>query len=70
MSETSIGLSNKLKSRLREMRLDSETSYEDTIWRLLGENTTEYVTEAEVKSIAKEIIDEGFAEQIEREAQE
>jgi len=70
MSETSIGLSNKLKSRLREIRLDSETSYEDTIWRLLGESTTEYVTEPEVKRIAKEVIDEGFTEQIEREAQE
>jgi len=70
MSETTIGVSNELKATLQDIRLDTETSYEDTLWRLLDENPAEYPTKEEVEDIARNVANEQITEHVVREAQE
>jgi len=66
MGRTTIELTEKCKDALLDCRLEHESSYEDTLWRLMGEGTAEYVTPAR----AREIADEQITERVIMEAQE
>jgi len=58
MSRTTIEVSQECKEALKESRLAHESSYEDTLWRLMGEGTAEYIGEDEAREIANEQITE------------
>jgi len=57
MSKTTIEVPESIRDKLREERLPHESNYGDTIRRLLGEGTTEFVTSAEVERIAKRVFE-------------
>jgi hypothetical protein len=57
MSKTTIELPEDLRDDLRDERLPHESNYADTIRRLLGEETTEFVTSAEAERIAERVFE-------------
>jgi septum formation inhibitor-activating ATPase MinD len=56
MTKTTIEVTNNIKDALREERLETESNYNDTIARLLGEDNTGYVTESEVRRIVSDMV--------------
>ena len=58
MSETTIGLPEELRDRLRDERLPHESSYADTIARLLGEDSGGQLwTEQEIEDMIQRQIE-------------
>ena len=59
MARTTIEIDEHLRDRLREERKSHESSYGDTIARLLDEDTGGQLwTEAEIEDIARRVIAE------------
>ena len=56
-SRTSIELSEEMRDALKSERLPHESNYDDTIRRLVGEKTTEFVTSAEAERIAERVVE-------------
>jgi hypothetical protein len=55
MSErTTVEISKQNRNALKEIRLPHESSYDETIERLLGNGEEPYLTEEEVRQIARQ----------------
>ena len=57
MTKTTIELSEEMRDALKNERLPHESNYDDTIRRLVGEETTEFVTSAEAERIAERVFE-------------
>ena len=57
MSKTTIEVSEDVRDRLKDERLPHESNYDDTIRRLVGEETTEFVTSAKAERIAERVFE-------------
>ena len=47
MSESSIGVSRKLKADLGRLKLHPRETYEEVIWRIIGESLTKHLEATE-----------------------
>jgi hypothetical protein len=57
MSKTTIEIDERLRDQLREERKSHESSYADTIARLLGDSTGGQLwTEQEIKDITRRVV--------------
>ena len=54
---TTIQIPETIRDDLRDERLPHESNYGDTIRRLLGEETTDFVTSAEAERIAERVVE-------------